>query len=167
MPYDDVEANAVSSGAIEEKDDKLWTACLWTGNVLSEIILPHSFYPFLFFLASYAYLSSFFTFVYSRMWRIYYAGGKYSAKVAKGTCGYRLDLTQGWQMIFHRVSRQIVVRLTEDLVRLNVVLNLLIILNLSSKFVKRNHGCFFIILFILLLIFAEICSPFVNESEVN
>ena len=92
---------------------------------------------------------SFFTFVYSRMWRIYYAGGKYSAKVAKGTCGYRLDLTQGWQMIFHRVSRQIVVRLTEDLVRLNVVLNLLIILNLSSKCVKKNHSllCYYFIYF--------------------
>ena len=49
-------------------------------------------------------------------------------------------------MIFHRVSRQIVVRLTEDLVRLNVVLNLLIILNLSSKYVKKNHSllCYFI-----------------------
>ena len=45
-------------------------------------------------------------------------------------------------MIFHRVSRQIVVRFTEDLVRLNVVLNLLINLNLSSEYVKKNHGCF-------------------------
>ena len=72
-------------------------------------------------------------------------------------------------MIFHQVSRQIVVRLTEelDLVCLTVVLNLLINLNLSSNCVKRNHGCFFIILFILLLIFAGIFRPFLNESEVN
>lgn len=123
-----------------------------------------------FFLASYAYflfLFYFCIFTYVKdilRWRKIFSQ---SSKRDMWLQTWSLTITQGWQMIFHRVSRQIVVRLTEDLVRLNVVLNLLINLNLSSKCVKRNHGCFFIILFILLLIFAGIFSPFVNESEVN